>query len=663
MAELVPMSLAALTRRALAEHQQQQAVFDLPAKKWHRGSADLDLSVEFHGDRASTPLGPAAGPQSQLAQNIVLSWLGGSRIMELKTVQLQDDLVIPRPCIDATNVGYNIEWSQELKVRQSLEEYAKAWMLLDILREAGVTAELSEHRPHTLFDLSVGYDLAGIRNPKVSDFIRGMMDASEVIDGLRSELSGDLARFRDLPFASTMSDCVTLSTFHGCPADEIESICDYFLRELGVHVVIKMNPTLLGYQQVCHILNERLGFTEIAPIEKEFAADLQWDQALAMVERLGKTAADANLTLGAKFTNTLVVNNHKSYFPTEERMYMSGAPLFPISMSLALRFREAVGAAFPISFSAGIDAKNFPDAVACGLTPITTCTDLLRPGGYGRLTKYLGNLETRMKKLGVSDIPSFIGVAEGAHEAGVHDEREASLHNMRRVVERALSHPRYTKAKNTAVPRKIGSQLVLFDCINCDKCIPVCPNDANFVYLVEAPSSFSEEAFVRQDGSIGRRHGVPFVVERNHQIGNYADFCNDCGNCDVFCPEDGGPFVEKPRFFASLDSFREHAKHGGFYIEASRELVRSWARIDGCDYTLELERASDNAVFSDGVLRLMLEGASGLLHGAHPADGVKPEPGHVLSTLAARTILTILAGVLDTTRPNPVNVSLLGGEL
>ncbi|HZO11678.1 MAG TPA: hypothetical protein VFB62_00415, partial [Polyangiaceae bacterium] len=531
MSELVPMSLGALTRRALAEHARQHAVFDLPDRKWYRGTPDLDLSVTFHGERASTPLGPAAGPQSQLAQNIVLSWLGGSRILELKTVQVKDDLVIPRPCIDATNVGYNIEWSQELKVPDSLREYVKAWMLLRILEEAGVTRELAAPRPHTLFDLSVGYDLAGIRTDKVTSFIRGMLDARHVIDDLRGELTGDLARYRDLDFGSRLADCVTLSTFHGCPANEIESICEYLLRDVGVHVVIKMNPTLLGFGDVCGILHDKLGFTEILPIEEEFARDLQWDQALALVDRLGCLASEKQLTLGAKFTNTLVVKNHRRFFPTEERMYLSGQPLFPISLSLALRFREAVGARFPVSFSAGIDQHNFPDAVACGLTPITTCTDLLRPGGYGRLFKYLVGLEKKMQALGARDLQSYILLAEGASrgDPSVEDVHEASLHNMRRVVERTLADPRYNRTKNGAVPRKIGSQLVIFDCISCDKCIPVCPNDANFVYQVEAPSSFSEEAFVRDDGSIGRRPSVPFVIERTHQIGNYADFCNDCG--------------------------------------------------------------------------------------------------------------------------------------
>ncbi|MFP6684808.1 MAG: hypothetical protein VB934_08850, partial [Polyangiaceae bacterium] len=99
MSELVPMSLAALARRAIAEHRHQEAVFDLPERKWYRGDGSLDLAVDFHGERASTPLGPAAGPQSQLAQNIALSWLGGSRIIELKTVQQNDSLELPRPCI------------------------------------------------------------------------------------------------------------------------------------------------------------------------------------------------------------------------------------------------------------------------------------------------------------------------------------------------------------------------------------------------------------------------------------------------------------------------------------------------------------------------------------------------------------------------------------
>src|SRR5690349_2339239 len=108
MAELVPIPLPLLLRRAFLEYRQEARIFDLPASKFFRGLPGLDTAVISNGRRAFTPLGPAAGPHDQLAQNIVLSWLGGARIIELKTVQVLDELEIPRPCIDAANVGYNV---------------------------------------------------------------------------------------------------------------------------------------------------------------------------------------------------------------------------------------------------------------------------------------------------------------------------------------------------------------------------------------------------------------------------------------------------------------------------------------------------------------------------------------------------------------------------
>ncbi len=135
MPDLVPASLVTLLKRAYHEPKIQQTMFDLPWKEMYRGSSQVDVSARFHGLPAGTPLGPAAGPHDQLAQNIVLAWLGGSRIIELKTVQILDELVINRPCIDATNIGFNIEWSQELKLQETLQEYVKASMIIDILRE------------------------------------------------------------------------------------------------------------------------------------------------------------------------------------------------------------------------------------------------------------------------------------------------------------------------------------------------------------------------------------------------------------------------------------------------------------------------------------------------------------------------------------------------
>jgi len=134
MPDLVPAPFSNLLRRAYYEPQCQQTIYDLPLKEMYRGFANVDLSARFHGLPAGTPLGPAAGPQDQLAQNLVMAWLGGSRIIEMKTIQILDELVINRPCIDATNIGFNIEWSQELKLHESLLEYVKGSMIIEILR-------------------------------------------------------------------------------------------------------------------------------------------------------------------------------------------------------------------------------------------------------------------------------------------------------------------------------------------------------------------------------------------------------------------------------------------------------------------------------------------------------------------------------------------------
>ena len=102
------------------EVEVSDSIFDLPVRKWYVPASKYDFSALHFTRRAATPVGPAAGPQTQLAQNIVLSWLAGGRIIELKTVQVNDQLDIPRPCIHVPNIGFNVEWSQELTVYESV---------------------------------------------------------------------------------------------------------------------------------------------------------------------------------------------------------------------------------------------------------------------------------------------------------------------------------------------------------------------------------------------------------------------------------------------------------------------------------------------------------------------------------------------------------------
>ena len=280
-APLTPMGLGLLLGRVAHEFETRNKIFDLPTGRFWRPDPNIDLGFSFVGRRAASPIGPAAGPHSQLAQNIVLAWLGGSRLFELKTVQILDELEIARPCIDMQTIGYNIEWSQELTLGQSLTEYVKASMLLDILSRwdpvlEHVAGADGSPGPH-VFDMSVGYDLAGISNPRVADFIVGMRNAGAEVDRLRAEIPAPFAAFRDLEFTTALSDTLTLSTFHGCPPEEIEQITKHLIDQHDLDVIVKLNPTLLGYENVRSIVNDELGYHDVEVKEEAFAEDLQFE--------------------------------------------------------------------------------------------------------------------------------------------------------------------------------------------------------------------------------------------------------------------------------------------------------------------------------------------------------------------------------------------------
>ena len=100
----------------------------------------------------------------------------GARYFELKTVQKLDALQIEKPCILALDEGYNTEWSTELSLEQAFDEYLKAWLILPVLEETFGLA-CSERRSFA-FNMSVGYDLEGIRSERMDRFISSLMDAS-----------------------------------------------------------------------------------------------------------------------------------------------------------------------------------------------------------------------------------------------------------------------------------------------------------------------------------------------------------------------------------------------------------------------------------------------------------------------------------------------------
>lgn len=669
MAELVPIPFSKLLKRIYHEYTRNESIFDLPSRKFYRPNDKVDLSVTSCGNPAANPVGPAAGPHTQLAQNIVLSWLAGSRIIELKTVQIKDHLELTRPCIDMATVGYNTEWSQELRLDESAREYVKASMVIEILEhwlnEKNVFSQNTNLK--TLFDVSVGYDLAGIQSPQIRNWLKTMQNASAIIEELRKEIPEEFEKYKDLPFKSKISESITLSTFHGTPADEIERICKFLLNEMGFHVVVKMNPPMLGKDRLEHLLYDKLGYTDIEVNKKAYNVNIAFNDAVAMVKRLQHVAARNGKTIGVKFGNTLEVIN-KGSFLKEKVQYLSGQPLHILHLSLVNDWRKIFGAEFPISFSAGVDANNFADCVAIGLVPVTACTDLLRPGGYGRLPQYLLNLEKRMKEVGAKTIDEFIVNTGLGFEVGglskentTHKTQTTNLkqfieQNTTRLLERSISNARYHASNNAKPPRKIGSHLHLWDCINCDKCIPVCPNDANFFFEIESVEIQYKNVEITKSGWRNVEGGI-FKVGKQHQIANFADACNDCGNCDVFCPEDGGPYIEKPRFFGSLESFRKWNTLSGFVLLYNKNETVLFGRFKEKEFELTLDRNQQTATLKSSNSLVTTEWGSHTILNATllASSSLELVDMHYYFAMA-----TLMRGMLNTNRVHFINSCYAG---
>lgn len=664
MAELVPAPFCNLVHQLVHEFRVSDSIYHLPRRKWWTPDLDGPSPMScFHGRPAGTPVGPAAGPHTQMAQNLVLSWLAGSRILELKTVQINDRLKIARPCIDATNVGYNIEWSQELRIGEALREYVAGAMLIHMLSRGAIIDDspISRHATETIFDISVGYDLAGIRSAPVTQFIRNMRNASSIVAELRDQIPPEFPALRDLDYPTEISTSITLSTFHGCPAGEIERICEYLIADLDCDVIIKMNPPMLGKTRLEHLLHDVMGYIEITVPDHAYTSGLQFDESIEICGRLASLAASRGRKLGAKFSNTLEVVNHRPFFsPENKTQYLSGQPLHVITLTLADEFRRAVGPGMPLTFSAGVDRQNFAGLVAAGFTPITVCTDLLRPGGYGRLPPYLSDLAAAMKKLGAATIDAFV-VATHLEATGASDDSngvrtaDAAAANLTRLAEAARKDPRYGAAANRRTPKRIGSHLVTFDCVTCDKCIPVCPNGANFVYSTDAESLRFHDLVVEGD-QLRAGEAREIHVEKTAQIANFADFCNDCGNCDTFCPEYDGPFIKKPNFFGSHESWRNFAARDGFFIDQNGGERRIVGRIQGRCFSLFEEPDWGGYRFEDGRTGLFVSAETWEIErwfAYGPADAT----GHVIDMTAFHTMRILLGSVMRTDRVHPVNLS------
>ncbi|MBC8321646.1 MAG: putative selenate reductase subunit YgfK [Bacteroidetes bacterium] len=447
---LIPLNR--LLNIILKQYDSSRNILGINEELFFNPKFNESLRFKRFGSLLETPIGVAAGPQTQLSQNIVAAWLTGARFIELKTIQTIDEIEVSKPCIDMQDEGYNCEWSQELKIKQSFDQYLNAWIIIHILSDKFGWANSKDIG--VIFNMSVGYDYDGIQKENVQWFFKKMADASKEITEKVNSIESIYPNVVNITINPTISNNITLSTMHGCPPDEIEKIGEYLITEKKLHTAIKLNPTLIGKKKLNEIIVNS-GFETIVP-DIAFEHDLKYKDAISIITNLRQSADNNNLQFSVKLTNTLESLNNKDIFPEHEKMmYMSGRALHQISINLAYELQNEFDGGLDISFSGGVDAFNVADVVNCGLAPVTVCTDLLKPGGYGRLCQYIEELKEKMK-IDCSQIDY--------------------LKNLKHYVEDLIENSAYKKHGFNNPSIKTNRQLKHFDCTHAP-CVDTCPTN------------------------------------------------------------------------------------------------------------------------------------------------------------------------------------------
>ena len=238
---------------------------------------------------------------------------------------------------------------------------------------------------------------------------------------------------------------------HGCPPEEIEQIADYLITVRKLHTTVKLNPTLLGREDLQRIIRNS-GFETNVP-DEAFEHDLKYPDALKLLNNLIDKARETGVFFGVKLTNTLESLNHKNIFPANEKMmYASGKVLHPISVNVARKLQNEFKGSLDTSFSGGVDVFNINEVLASGLSPATVCSDILKPGGYGRLAQYI-------EKIRSGNIDS-----------------EDKVQNLNRYADSVLNDPYYRKQGLKDLSIKTRKPLDIFDCAFAP-CEETCPTN------------------------------------------------------------------------------------------------------------------------------------------------------------------------------------------
>ena len=136
MSELMtPIPFRQLMTWITTEYAREGSVFGV-RRPYRAGTKSLPI----FGEKIETPFGPAAGPNTQLAQNIVAGYYGGARFFELKTVQVMDGEELATQLLETllriapaqTRVRYKLPEDAAGRLPEELLELAcrgRGWLL------------------------------------------------------------------------------------------------------------------------------------------------------------------------------------------------------------------------------------------------------------------------------------------------------------------------------------------------------------------------------------------------------------------------------------------------------------------------------------------------------------------------------------------------------
>ena len=520
---MVQIPFHKIMERVMFEKEKYNTIFGVSNLYTHDGSKDLNLFAE----KLENPFGPAAGPHTQLAQNLVAAYVGGSRFFELKTVQILDghDLHVEKPCIRADDECYNVEWSTELYVQQALEEYIKGWYAIKLIAKEYGFGDPEKF----IFNMSVGYNLEGIQSKKIDDFIEGLKDASNTKAWKECEewALAHVNEFKNIDedyiksISPKICNSITLSTMHGCPSNEIESIITHLLTNKKINTYLKCNPTLLGYDFVRKTMDE-MGYDYITFEKDGFEHDLQYADAVSLIRKMQELGKANNLAFGVKLSNTFHVKVKNNELPGED-MYMSGKALYPLTINLAAKLSKDFDGKLAMSFSGGADANNIQDIFKTGIWPITVATILLRPTGYN-VTKRLATL---------------------LDECEFPEDQTVDVVALEKLAKEAIENKNYKKSevvRNKPLKTFDFNVNVKVDCrVTCGTCVNVCPNRAN----------------------------TTLNVAGEKRMMHIDDYCNECGNCYIFCPDKCAPYKDRLTLFAGKKELEESTNQGFAIVDNS----------------------------------------------------------------------------------------------